>query len=200
MTPDLQSWYDDLHYRREGETDAEHICRVVRELDGVSLHSHREKLDALFCSIESESRAKVVDTWETNCASSAWAIIWLLGGFADPDDLVLSLRVGEAMSKLRGKCAHALAPSRDWRDVTPGCMLCYWSSGNDAHIEWALSAPDAAGLALHGGGGRAGCAITCSKEPQDIRTSWGRRLQEIYLPEKLITREELRYLPGVWEP
>lgn len=193
VTPEMQAWYDDLHVRLYSETTAEHICRIVRALDGVSLLAHREKLDALFSSCETESRARVVDTWETNCASSAGAIICLAGKPCS-DALLQPLAVGAAMTRLRSACRTAL-DGRDWRTVTPGCMLVYWSTGNDAHVEWALSAPDVHGVAWHGGGGRPHCAITVGCG--DIRTSWGRPLQEVYRPERLVTEEERRYLPGI---
>jgi hypothetical protein len=194
VTPEIRSWLDDLRIRLDAETTGEHICRIVRALDGVSLLTHRDHLDALFSACETEARAKLVDTWETNCASSAGAIVALAG--CDPDSTLLHpLGVGQAMTRLRSACRDALRGS-DWRTVDPGCMLIYWTTGNDAHVEWALSAPDEHGVADHGGGGRPHCAITVGRG--DIRTSWGRALREIYRPELLVTAEERRYLPGVW--
>ena len=187
----LPDWLQVLHLRAEGETTGEHLCRIVRALDGVSLHEHADHLAELFYASEpTTARAALVASWETNCASSARAILDLAGVEPDNLPLVLPLQVGQAMTVLREGCAKGRLPGTQWRSLRPGWLMVYWSgNGNNAHVEWCLSTPDAVGMADHGGGGRAANAITCSKQPESILSSWGRPLQEIYDTSKIVTNE-----------
>lgn len=189
---DLPDWMQTLHLRGDGETTGDHIARIVRALDGVSLHQHADTLAQLFYANEpDESRAALVSTWKTNCASSARAIYALAGVDANALEILAPLQIGQAVAVLRQYAKHrgAVIAGSQWHMLRPGCGMMYWSSGNDAHFEWCLSEVDGAGHALHGGGGRSDNAITCSKEPEDVRMSWGRPLQEIYVPELMVTNE-----------
>jgi len=181
-----------LHVRLPSETAGEHITRIVRALDGVSLKHHADTLAELFYASEpSESRAQLVSTWKTNCASSARAIYVLAGVGPDALELLSPLQVGAAVNVVRdyAKRVKAVAAGSQWHMLRPGCGMMYWSTGNDAHFEWCLSEVDGTGRALHGGGGRIDNAITCSKAAEDVRMSWGRPLREIYIPELMVTNE-----------
>lgn len=187
---DLPDWLQVLHVRGDGETTGEHLARIVRGLDGVSLHHHGEMLAQLFyASEDTAARAAEVATWKTNCASSARAIYVLAGVDSDALELLKPLQVGQAVAVLRSYAARrkAMVAGSQWHMLRAGCGMMYWSTGNDAHFEWCLGDVDGAGIADHGGGGRADNAITCGRG--DVRMSWGRPLQEIYLPEAMVTNE-----------
>jgi hypothetical protein len=186
MTTTWPDWLQELHVRLDGESPGEHIARIVRALDGVSLVHERERLEQLFRANEQPDREAIVASWQTNCASAARAILALAG--VEPQDaaLLAPLEVGEAMARLRGGCERARLPATEWRRLGPGWLMVYWHTGNDAHAEWCLTVPDAYGRAMHGGGGRSQNAITV-QGPSDIRWSLGRPLQEIYDPAQLAT-------------
>ena len=183
----LPDWLEALHVRGDGETAGEHCARVVRALDGVSLDEHRDHLAQLFYANEpDEARAALVASWETNCASSARAILALAGVEPTNAAIMSPLRVGAAMALLRDGCRAGLVPGAPWSSAQPGWLAVYWSGvGNDAHVEWILSTPDAIGVADHGGGGRARNAITC--EHGSILASRGRPLHELYDPALIAT-------------
>ncbi len=198
MTDLLDEWIEALAVRGDAETAGDHVVRIVRACDGISLHNHADELAALFRRIEGDNeRARRVSTWATNCATFADAALTLAG--APPGCRLLDpLRVGVAMTQLREGAKAGRLPGTQWRSLRAGWLMIYWSgAGNDAHAEFCLTTPDAVGVAEHGGGGRPDNAITCSKAPESILWSHGRRLQEIYDPERIATAPDRRYLPGI---
>lgn len=188
MSIEYPDWLQDLHIRGADETAGEHLARIVRALDGISLVRDRELLEQLFyASEETAARARLVSAWKTNCASSAKAIYSLAGMEAEDIEIESPLENGRAVEVLR-RCAkrkRAVIAGSQWHLLRPGCGMMYWSTGNDAHFEWCLSDVNGMGQADHGGGGRSDNAITCGYG--DVRISWGRPLQEIYLPELMAT-------------
>lgn len=189
---EIPDWLQALHIKLDGESTGEHLCRIVRAFDGVSLHNHADMLAAAFYTSEdTEKQAQLVSTWKTNCASSARAFYVLAGVDPDAIELLNPLQVGAAVAVVRKYAARrkAVIAGSQWHLLRPGCGMMYWSSGIDAHFEWCLGEVDGTGKAMHGGGGRSDNAITCSKQPEDVRVSWGRPLQEIYLPELMVTNE-----------
>jgi hypothetical protein len=187
---DLPDWLQVLHVRGDGETTGEHLARIVRALDGISLHKHGDMLAQLFYANEPDAaRAAQVATWKTNCASSARAIYALAGVEADDLEIINPLPNGAAVTLIRSYAARhkAVIPGSQWHMLRAGCGMMYWASGNDAHFEFCLGDVDGAGVADHGGGGRSDNAIDCKRG--DVRMSWNRPLQEIYLPELMVTNE-----------
>ncbi|GEM_PF-5102391 len=185
---DLTPEFQDLHVRLDGETTGDHICRIVRALDGVSFDHDRSRLEALFQACEdTAARAALVASWTTNCASFAGAVL-ALAGLDAASPLLTPLQVGQAMTRLRTAFRAGRMPATTWRAICPGAVMVYWSGdGNNAHAEIALSSPDAMGNADHGGAGRARNAVTCGHG--SILTSSGRPLQEWYDPAQIVTNE-----------
>lgn len=194
-------WLQALHVKLDGETTGEHCARIVRALDGVSLVHDRAKLEALFLANESQERAALVASMQTNCGTSMRAIMALAGVLPEDHLITDPYAVGMAVSWVlqaaseRGALIpgnvnqRSYIPCARWTELGPGWALHYGTPGhNDDHLEWCLAVPNAHGYAVHGGGGRSQNAITV--EPSsDIRWSRGRPLQHVIDPAKMICNE-----------
>ena len=175
-------WVDELRHRLPGETAGQHVARIVRGCDGMSLEHDKERLAELFwCNEALEEQARIVSTWKTNCGTFARQALCLAGSVSR--HVCEKYVNGKAVQNVRdaGREAGAVHRGTEWRLLGPGWICVYWASGNDAHIEVCLSVPDAVGAAEHGGGGRAMNAITCGRG--SVLSSLGRPLQEILDPE-----------------
>lgn len=183
----LPPWLQALQSRSPGEEPGDHIARIIRALNGVSLANMPEKLAELFLVNEAPERAKLVSTFKTNCGTSMRCVYCLAG--SDHPLITKPYVVGMAVSWLiqaaREKGAF-VAPSK-WKEAGPGWGMWYGTPGkNDDHVEFCLAVPDPkTGKALHGGGGRAKNAITV-QDPSDIRWSWGRPLRGLFDPAKML--------------
>lgn len=194
-------WLQDLHVRQPGESAGEHITRIVRGLQGVSLAHERERLEALFLANETAERAALVASMRTNCGTSMRAIYVLAGVSAGKpdgcDELLDPYEVGMAVSWVLEAARErgALVAASQWRRAGPGWGLHYGTPGrNDDHLEWVLGTPDPhTGSVEHGGGGRVGNAITIARG--DIRWSSGRPLRAMIGPERMADNPATRDNP-----
>lgn len=186
---ELPDWMQVLHVRADGETTGEHVARIVRALDGISLHSHADHLAELFwANEETEARASLVSSWKTNCGTSMRCVYALAG--SDLDLILCPYVVGRAVSWVlqAAMTAKALLPGTHWRSLGPGWGMHYGTPGlNNDHVEFCLSVPDAVGIADHGGGGRPDNAITVGRG--SILSSSGRPLLSIIDPARMVQAE-----------
>lgn len=185
MVTDYPEWIDDLRIRRSGESAGEHIARIVRGCEGLSLDHDGDKLADLFLINEpTHARAHLVASLQTNCATFYRQCL-ALAGCIDPHVLDPYV-VGEAMADDQ-EAAHQLGAVRSfrgWGVLRPGWGMLYFSTGNDAHVEVCLGTPNMNGECEHGGGGRARNAITIELSTS-ILSSRGRPLRALFDPEAL---------------
>ena len=183
----LPPWLQALQSRAPGETPGAHIARIVRGVAGCSLDHDADRLAALFLVNESSpEQARRVSTFATNCGTSMRCVM-ALAGCDHPlvtRPYTVQMAVSWCLTAAREK--GALVPPSRWRRAGPGWGAHYGTQGrNDDHVEWILETPDAAGVALHGGGGRTKNAITLAG-PNDIRWSSGRPLRHLIDPVALL--------------
>lgn len=183
----LPPWLQALQSRSPDESSGEHIARIVRGVAGCSLDHDADKLAALFLVNESSpEQARRVSTYATNCGTSMRCIM-ALAGCDHPlvtRPYTVQMAVSWCLTAAREK--GALVPPSRWREAGPGWGAHYGTQGrNDDHVEWILSDVDAAGVALHGGGGRPRNAITIGG-PSSILWSSGRPLRHLIDPVALL--------------
>lgn len=185
----LDDWVHELHIRGDDESAGDHIARIVRALNGVSLVHDREKLEALFWANETRERAPLVASMRTNCGTSMRAVYALAGVEADDHYILDDYRVGMAVAWVleQARLNNAIVSPSRWRDAGPGWGMHYGTPGhNDDHMEFCLSVPDpVTGIADHGGGGRGQNAITVVRG--GIRWSSGRPLRALIDPDRMAT-------------
>lgn len=189
----LPPWLEALRHRADGESPGEHIARMVRSCAGVSLDHHPEKLAAIFFANERDAAtARQVSTSKTNCGTTMRQFMCL--GGCDHPLARCAYKVGRAVTWVLtiAREKGALLPPKRWREAGPGWGLHYATpvpAGhkplNDDHVEWLLQAPDSAGVALHGGGGRSRNAITLAG-PNSILWSSGRPLRALIHPDLVL--------------
>lgn len=174
---------DNLRIRRESETAGAHVARIVCACDGISLIKRREDLETLFAANETTQRAREVATWKTNCGTFARCVYALAG--CDHTRIIEPYVNGRAIDDLQvaGAALGAMLPASEWRSLGPGWGLLYWRTGNDAHFEFCLAAPDVAGMGYTGGAGRINNAITVGHG--SVLHSHGRPLQRIFDPARM---------------
>jgi hypothetical protein len=155
---------------------------------GCSLDHEPEKLAQLFEVNESDpATARRVSTYATNCGTSMRCIMALAGCDHPLVTRPYTVQMAVAWCLTAAREKGALLPASRWRDAGPGWGAHYATAGRNAdHVEWIRAAPDAQGVALHGGGGRARNAITIAG-PNDIRWSSGRPLRGVIDPDLLLT-------------
>ncbi len=183
----LPPWLRALQSRAPGETPGAHIARIVRGVAGCSLDHDADRLAELFLVNESSpEQARKVSTYATNCGTSMRCIM-ALAGCDHPlvtRPYTVQMAVSWCLTTAREK--GALVPPSRWREAGPGWGAHYADTGrNNDHVEWILEAPDAAGVALHGGGGRPRNAITIGG-PNSILWSSGRPLRHLIDPVALL--------------
>lgn len=158
-----------------GESGAQRIVRIIRSFNNCSLSSRREELAALVGrGIDDES----VVEWQTNCCTSALAILFAAGcGYSG---LALPLKNGLEFELLEALGDYYSA----WRTLAkdgppkPGALCWYEIGGtNDDHVEWELDNGD------HGGGGRADNEITVEHGP--VAQSLGRPMKAWLDPDAI---------------